>query len=308
VSAGSVLTRALGAAPRLLTALALAAAALALLVPSRTLASHSDLLLAALVAATALGISRADLARLRGHRISVAVLALLPWPLLAGGAWLLSRPFSHAVRDGLLAVGVSSTEVAAVALVSLAGADATLALGALAGSLVVAALAGPLAIGLLAPGAAHAGSAHLLGRFALVVILPLALGVAARSEPRLGRRLAAADSEREGVAALLVAVLVYAALSGANGAHHLGGALLASAAFLALSAGLAYAWSRFAPRAVAVPGALCIAMRDFAVGAAIATQAFGPGAGTVAGFYGVLMLLGGAIAANALRRRAPGRP
>jgi BASS family bile acid:Na+ symporter len=261
------------------------------------------LLLAALVAATALGISRADLARLRRHRVAVAVLSVVPWLLLAGGAWLLARPFAGVVRDGLLAVGVSSTEVAAVALVALVGADATVALGALTGSLLLSALAAPFAISLLSEHAAHASSAHLLGRFALVVILPLAAGVAVRSSAPSGRWLAAREEEREGVAALTVAVLVYAALSGARGAHHLGAALLASAAFLALSALLAFAWTRLARPDTAVPGALSIAMRDFAVAAAIATQAFGAAAGTVPGVYGVLMLVGGSLAAGALRRR-----
>jgi len=36
-------------------------------------------------------------------------------------ARLVSRPFSGAVRDGVLALGVSSTEVAAVGLVALSG-------------------------------------------------------------------------------------------------------------------------------------------------------------------------------------------
>ena len=75
-----------------------------------------------------------------------------------------------------MAVGLSSSEVASVGLTALAGADATIALGAVAGSLVLAALVGPVAIGWLAGahGGAHGGSGHLLARFALVVIAPLA--------------------------------------------------------------------------------------------------------------------------------------
>ena len=82
-----------------------------------------------------------------------------------------------------MAVGLSSSEVASVGLAALAGADATIALGAVAGSLVLAALVGPVAIGWLAGahGGAHGGSGHLLVRFALVVLAPLAVGVAMRS-------------------------------------------------------------------------------------------------------------------------------
>ncbi|HME02804.1 MAG TPA: hypothetical protein VKG38_07190, partial [Solirubrobacteraceae bacterium] len=112
-------------------------------------------------------------------------------------------------------------------------------------------------------------------------------------------RLAATDAEREGVAALTVAVLVYAALSGTHGAHHLGAALLASVAFLIVCACLAALWQRVdAPRASAIPGAFAIAMRDFAVAAALATQAFGTAAGAVPGVYGVVMLVAAAIAAG----------
>jgi len=297
------LTRALAAAPRVLTPLALLAAALALIFPSAALAARSDLLLALLVLATALGISFGDLRRLRDHAAAVAVLSVAPLVVLGGAAWLLGRPFAPPVRDGLLAVGLASSEVASVGLVALARADATIALGAVSGSLVASALIGPLAIGALAGTSSHANPGPLLGRFALVVIVPLIVGVAARSR---WPRMAAADPEREGVAALAVAVLIYAALSGTHGAHHLAAALLASVAFLAVSATLAELWRRRAGPATAVPGALAIAMRDFAVAAALATQAFGTGAGAVPGVYGVVMLVGGTIAAGRLAGGAGG--
>jgi BASS family bile acid:Na+ symporter len=298
-----VIRRPLAAAPRALTPLALAAAGLAIALPSASLARHSDLLLALLVLATALGISFADLARLRTQLADVALLSVVPLVVLAIVAWAIGRPFVAPIRDGLLAVGLSSSEVASVGLVALAGADATIALGAVTGSLILSALLGPLAIGLLAGGSGHGGGVHLLARFALVVILPLALGMALRSSARLTPRLQAADAERDGVAAVTVAVLVYAALSGTSGAHHLVSALVASVAFLAVSAGLAELWRRrTAPRPAAVPGAMAIAMRDFAVAAALATQAFGPAAGTVPGVYGVVMLLGGSAAAALIAR------
>ena len=95
--------------------------------------------------------------------------------------------FAPLVRDGLLAVGLSSAEVASVGLVALAGADATIALGAVTGSLVLAALVGPLAIGWLSGSAVHVSSGHLLVRFALVVLVPLA-GRRRRAQPVGARR------------------------------------------------------------------------------------------------------------------------
>jgi predicted Na+-dependent transporter len=291
----------LAAVPRLLTPLALLAAALALVVPSATIADHSDLLLAVLVLATALGISFADLARIGDHAGAVAFLSIVPFVALGAVAWLLGLPFSAPVRHGLLAVGLSSSEVAAVGLVALAGADAAVALGAVTGSLIVAAIAGPLLIGpLTGSGAAHVDSLRLLGRFALVVILPLILGVGVRSARPLQIRLAGLDPEREGVAAVTVAVLVYAALSATAGAQHLAAALLASLLFLAVSAALAECWRRRAHGASGPAGALVIAMRDFAVAAALATQAFGTSAGAVPGIYGVAMLVAGTVAAGRL--------
>ncbi len=297
----------LAAAPRALIPLALVGAGLGIAVPSAAVAGRSDLLLALLVLATALGISWPELARLRRHAGAVIALSVLPLVVLTAAAWLLGRLFDGSTRDGLLAVGLSSSEVASVGLVALAGADATIALGAVTGSLVLSAVAGPAAIGALAGHVSHGGAGHLLGRFALVVILPLIAGVAIRTAGRTERALLAHDAEREGVAAVAVAALVYAALSGTRGAHGLGSALLAGLAFLLVSAALAELWRRrLAPTPqTALPGGLAIAMRDFAVAAALAAQAFGSGSAAVPGVYGVVMLLAGSVAATLARRAGP---
>lgn len=294
----TTLARATGA----LTPLALMAAVLGVLVPSGWLAARSDVLLAVLVLATALGISAGELVALRRHAVAVAVLSVAPLIVLGTMGWLLGRPFATPVRDGLLAVGLSSSEVASVGLVALAGADAAVAVGVVTGSLVLSALLGPLAIGVVAGTGGHGGTGHLLGRFALVVIAPLVGGVALRTLPAARSWLAPRDPEREGVAALAVAVLVYAALSGASGAHDLAAAVAGSLLFLMVSAALGDVWRRRSDPGVAVPGALTIGMRDFAVAAALAAQAFGPAAGAVPGVYGVVMLLGGSIAASRLQR------
>ena len=102
-------------------------------------------------------------------------------------------------------------------------------------------------------------------------------------------------------------VLVYASLSGTQGSHGLGSALIASVCFCAGSALLGWAWHARAARArdpaVAIPGALAIGMRDFAVAAALATQAFGTRAAVVPGVYGVVMLVAGTAFVTLMRRR-----
>jgi predicted Na+-dependent transporter len=99
-------------------------------------------------------------------------------------------------------------------------------------------------------------------------------------------------------------VLIYASLSGTSGGADLIPALAASAAFLAVSAVPALAWARAVSPEQRPAVAFAVGLRDFAVAATLATQAFGPPAATVAGIYGVLMLISGALATAALRRRA----
>ena len=270
------------------------AAVLALLAPSTALAERSDLVLAVLVLLTALGIEPSQLLTLRERVGALAVLVLVPFLVLAPVAWLIGLLFSGAVADGILALGVSSTEVAAVGLVALAGGSAVLALGALTGSLVVAALVGPVLLGVLAGADADVAVGELVGRFSLVVLVPLAVGLAVRFyRPMLGR----AEPELAGLATLTLVVLVYAAMSGAAEGGQLLDAAAASALFLAATAVLVAAWLALAPIDLRATGALVIELRDFAVAAALATQAFGTSAATVAGVYGVLMLLLGAAAA-----------
>ena len=279
--------------------LAAVAAGLALVVPSGALAERSDAVLGALVLFTALGIAPAQLATLRDRTAALAALVLAPFAVLAPMAWGVSRLFAGPVRDGVLALGVSSTEVAAVGLVALAGGSAVLALGALTGSLVVSALAGPVVLGRLAGAGAEVAVGDLVGRFALVVLVPLAVGLAVRS--RLAR-LEAAEGELAGLATIAVVVLVYGAMSGAREGGQLLSAVAASVLFLLVSAAPVAAWAALAPAELRVTGALVIELRDFAVAAALAAQAFGPPAATVAGVYGVLMLLVGAAAAQLLPR------
>lgn len=281
--------------------LALAAVGLALIVPSAGVAARGDVVLAALVALTALGIAPRALWDLRSRWKAVLVLSLGPFAVLVPLAWAISLPFDSPVREGVLTLGLSSTEVAAVGLVALAGGDAALTLGALAGSLVAAATAGPLVVGLLADDPANADPGSLLGRFALVVLVPLAVGVAVRA---LWPPMARGEPWFAAGATLAVVVLIYAALSGTSAGEDLVPALAASAAFLVLSAVPALGWARLVPHHRRAAVAFAIGLRDFAVAATLATQAFGSAAATVGGVYGVLMLVAGALGTASLQRRS----
>lgn len=281
--------------------LAAAAGALALIAPSTTVAEHTDVVLAALVLFTALTIAPSELARLRSHKAEVTGLVLAPFVLLVPLAWVTSRLFDSPVSDGALALGVASTEVAAVGMVALAGGRAVLALGALIGSLVLAALAGPPLLGLLAGTSADDFAVgELVGRFVLVVIVPLVGGLTIRAA---APRLRDAEPELRGLAAITVVVLVYGAMSGTGADGDLLAATAAGALFLVLSALPVAGWIAVARHDLRLTGSFVIGLRDFAVAAALASQAFGPSAATVAGVYGVLMLLVGAAGTQLLRRR-----
>jgi BASS family bile acid:Na+ symporter len=200
----------------------------------------------------------------------------------------------------LLALGVSPTEVAAVGLIGLIGGPAELAIAVLAVSLLLSAVLGPPLLLLLASGAHTAHVLPLLGRFALVVGVPLLLGLLVRgARPALARR----EVELSASASVIVVVLIYASLSDDRGGGSLAGALAVSVAFLALSLLLALAGMRMLRATGDRSIALAIGMRDFAVAAALAASAFGSAAARVAGIYGVLMLLAGATITGVTRRR-----
>jgi predicted Na+-dependent transporter len=276
--------------------LTLAAALLGLLAPAASAARRADLLLAGLVFFTALGIDLWQLMALRARWRTVFVLSLVPFVVLGPLAWALSRLFDEPTRSGVLALGLAPTEVAAVGLVALAGGEAALALGVLATSLVASAILGPLVMSGIGGGGDVAAGA-LLGRFALVVIVPLVIGVTART---VVSRLEDAEPQLAALSTIAVVALVYASLSASSDIAQLAQAAAASAAFVvACAAGGAVLLRRSRSGAA---GALSVAMRDFAVVAALATQAAGPRAGTVAGAYGVLVLVLGAAAASRLRR------
>jgi predicted Na+-dependent transporter len=276
---------------------------LALIVPSHPIARRSDVLLAALVLATAALIDPRQLREVRRQAPAIAMLAVGTFLVLTLCAWLISRLFSGDVRAGVLSLGLASTEVASVGLVGLAGGDAVTAVGTLTLSLITSAVLGPLLASVLAHPAGHESPTGLLGRFALVVLAPLVGGLLLRG---LRPGLAGASGTLNGSAALLVCALLYAAISGIQGGHQLVDGLLGSAAFIVVSTFVAVA-IRGTPLFAGLDRAALLfttSLRDFAVAAALAAQAFGTRAASVAGEYGALMLLAGAITASVMRRRA----
>ncbi len=264
--------------------LVVVAAVAGLVWPSDALAERADLILAVLVLAVALGIDTRRLVAARNHPGTIAAAVVLPLAVLLPLALGLAALFDGDVQDGLLALGLSSSEVAAAGLVALAGGDAALALAVVALSLVLTAVAAPLLGPLLAGAGVDAG--ELVLRFSLVVLVPLAAGLALRARfgsPRL-------EACAEWALGPLLALLVYAGLAGVGEPSGLAQPLAAAALFLAGSALCAGLAAR-ASGALRVPVAFTFGLRDFAVAAALATQLGGDGAAATPAVYGVLMLL-----------------
>jgi predicted Na+-dependent transporter len=275
--------------------LVLLAAIVGLVAPSPSLAERADLILAALVLAVALTIEPRRVWAALARWQTVAVLSFLPFLTLLPLALALGALFETPEREGLLALGLASTEVATAGLVATAGGNAALALAVVSVSLVAAAVVAPIAAPLLAEGGGDPG--ELLVRFSLVVLVPLAVGLALRS----GGRGRAVEPVAERAATVILAALVYAALGDVDDESELGTTALAAALFLAGSVVLAVAL-----RAVLGDrrtGPLIFGLRDFAVAAALASQFDEAGAASIAAVYGVMMLVVAVVAAELLRRR-----
>jgi predicted Na+-dependent transporter len=166
---------------------------------------RSDVILGVLVLAVAVTIDPARLTETRSAWRVIVAAALLPIAVLLSVAVALGALYGDAPHDGLVALGLAPSEVASAGLVALAGGDAVLALAVVTVSLVVTAVAAPVLAPLLVDSNIDAGD--LIGRFSLVVLVPLVVGLAVRSLRR--------DERLEtwgGMAATpVLALLVYAA-------------------------------------------------------------------------------------------------
>lgn len=274
------------------------AAGLAAPAPGRFLDTHAGipLVLAVLVLTAGTSVQPAGLRQLRAGLPALALIVAVSTLILPALAWLAGHLVTNpALRHGILAAGVAPAEVATVALAALAGTDTALtALLLITSTVGTVALAGPV-LALLAGATAHIGVVALMGTLALVVALPLALGIAARAHWPHATPLHTAAPTIGNPALLVLVYLVAAQIPHTTAYLPVIPALLA---YLAASAALGWALARLVAagrrRAVLLP----VAMRDFAVAAGIADAAFGHPAAAPLGAYGILVLLFGILASR----------
>jgi predicted Na+-dependent transporter len=275
-----------------------AAAGLAAPAPGRFLDTHAAIpvVLAVLVLTAGTSVEAAAFRRLRDGLPAVALIVAVSTLALPALAWLAGRLVTDpALRDGVLAAGVAPAEVATLALAALASTDTALtALLLITSTVATVALAGP-ALSLLAGANTSVGVVALTGTLALVVALPLTLGIAARARWPHATPLRTAASTIGNLTLLALVYLVAAQIPHTIAYLPVIPALLA---YLAAAAGLGWALSRLVTarrrRAVLLP----VAMRDFAVAAGIADTAFGHTAAAPLGAYGILVLLFGSLVSH----------
>ena len=321
--------RAIAAAyPELIAVIAAAILGLTVQRPLAWLADHQgiNVLLAILVFATAVTINPAALRRLASAWRSLVVALVVGITVLPALSWAVSRIVdAGSLRDGVLAVGLAPCEIASVATTAMAGGEAAVSAGVLIGSTVAAvALAGPILT--LEAGRAGVSPGGIIANLALVVALPLAVGLAVRacaeapppdaSSAAANRLLAAtrvlstARAERVASRIALAAVAALVALIAAE--IRLSAAYLAVAAALLLfllgSALVGHFLGARAARPTATALLLTTSMRDFAIAAGLAAAAFGPAAAAPLGLYGVAVLVWGTAVAGVLRQRAAQPP
>ena len=298
--------------PELIAVLAAAIVGLTVQRPLAWLAGHQgiNVLLAILVFATAVTIDPAALRRLLGAWRSLLIALIVGITVLPALSWAVSRIVAAgSLRDGVLVVGLAPCEIASVATTAMAAGEAAVSAGVLIGSTIAAvALAGPILT--LKAGRAHISPASIIANLALVVALPLALGLAARASARSvrpprprsparllapARVLATPRAERVASRTSLAAVAALVALIASE--VHLTAAYLAVAAALLLfllgSALIGRALGARAARPTATALLLTTSMRDFAIAAGLAAAAFGPAAAAPLGLYGIAVLIWG---------------
>ncbi len=297
----------LGSYPELVTVVLASVVGLTVQSPLRWLVDHRgiDVLLVALIFATAVTITVDDIGRAAGFRVRLAIALLAGTTVLPAMAWLAARlVVAGPLRDGVLTIGVAPCEIASVAAVAIAGGQPAVAAVLLIGSTMLSvALAGPILV--LERGTASIRPAGLVVNLVVVVVVPLVIGILARARAGLG-----AGRERLTglVSTAAVAALVALIASRVELSRDYVAVVAAMILFTAGAAGLGRVLSVGAPPSVRTAMLLTASMRDFAIAAGIAASAFGARAAAPLGLYGIVVLTWGTAAAGILRQRTGRRP
>jgi len=258
--------------------------------PARFLVDHRavDITLTALVFTTALTVTPGAFRGIRASASRLTAALVAGSVALPAMSWLASRLVTTlALRRGVLTVGLAPAEVASVATSSLAGADTAIAAGILVGSTLLTVATAGFALTLLAGGTTAVHPVRLLANLALIVALPLTVGIAIRARLTLSE---SREATAERISVAIVTLLVWLVASEVHLSHAYISVAAALGVFLGGSVALGVCLGIRAPRPVATAILLTTSMRDFAIAAGIAVAAFGAGTAAPLGLYGVVVI------------------
>jgi predicted Na+-dependent transporter len=288
--------------PELLIILVAAALGLSVQSPLAWLASRQGInaLLVVLVFFTALTIEPGAVRRASGSWRPLLVTLLVGATILPALSWLVSRMVSAgSLRDGVMSIGLAPCEIASVATTAMARGEAALSAGVLVGSTIITvAIAGPILALEAGHSSVHPG--HIIVNLALVVALPLVVGLIVGALRPLGDRARGGALTIATISVAGLVALIAAEIHFSLGYLAIAGSLIL---FLAISVTLGRVIGRTSSPPAAASILLTTSMRDFAIAAGLAAAAFGTAAAAPLGLYGVLVLLWGTGAAGWLRRR-----
>jgi BASS family bile acid:Na+ symporter len=294
--------RLVAAYPELVLVLVAAGIGLAVGRPLRWLGAHQgiNVFLAVLVFATAVTVSTDALGGILASWRQLAAVLAAGVVVLPALSWFASRMVpAGSLRDGITTIGIAPCEIASVATTALAGGEPALAAAVLIGSTALSVSAAGAILSLEAPGA-HIHPGHILVDLAVVVALPLAVGLVVRA--RAGTTpLREVIASRTAMGVLGVLVALVAAEVHLEAAYF--AVLGAIVVVVAVSAVIGAALGRTTSPARAVPLLLTMSMRDFAIAAGLASAAFGPAAAAPLGLYGVVVIVWGTAVAGRFRAR-----
>jgi BASS family bile acid:Na+ symporter len=255
------------------------------------LASLTAPLLAVMTGAVALTLSPARFRRLRGRALATVLVAQTAMPLVAF-AVARAAGLSPALTAGFVVLGAVTPELATPTMTELAGGDTALSTVVLVAVGVGTLLVVPAAVALLLGPTVAVDGRPVVEQLSLVVVLPMALGVAVRA--RWPARVGAHDDRYPSVSALALVLVVGIVTAVAVRSVRPDGATLASVAVAAVAlnaAGYALGWAAGAAlgREERIASTLSVGMRDFAVAAALlVATGFPPSATLPAVVYGVV--------------------
>jgi bile acid:Na+ symporter, BASS family len=257
-----------------------------------------DVLLVVLVFSTAIGIDPKSLRDLPASWRTLTLTLVVGASVLPALSWLVANLVASGfLRDGVRSIGLAPCEIASIATTAMASGDVALAGGVLIGSTILTVLvAGPI-LAFEAPSAPlHPG--HVIINLLIIVVVPLVAGVAIRSlTPRLvkGKSIASTTST------LAVAALVGLVAAEVHLSTKYLPVLVAILIFLIGSVITGRIIGIGNARRTMTAMLLTTSMRDFAIAAAIAAEAFGPKAAAPLGIYGITVLIWGTGSAGFMR-------